>query len=105
MPILVRWSRTALDVLGERHVLDVEAGQLEAVLGDGRRDAVGDDLGEVDGVRGHVEHGDAGGRDDLGEVRDDVVADLELDLVGGELAVGADDLGHEGRGVGLTRMV
>jgi hypothetical protein len=51
--------------LRQRDVLDVEARQLEPVFGDPRRDALGDDLGEVDGVRRHVEHRDAARRDDL----------------------------------------
>jgi hypothetical protein len=35
---------------------------------------------------------------DLAELLHDDVADLEGDLVGGELAVGAHDLGHEAAG-------
>ena len=89
-----------LDRGGQADVLDVELGHREAVFGQRRRDLGGDELAEVGGIGRHVEHRDPGGGDHPAELLHDDVADLERDLVLGELAVGADDLADEDAGVG-----
>ncbi len=89
-----------LDLVGQRDVLDVEFRDGEAVLRHRGRDRLGDQLAELAGVGRHVEHRDARGGDGAAEFLHDDVADLEADLVGGELAIGADDLGDEAGRVG-----
>ena len=60
-----------------------------------RRDLTTYQLAQFAGVGGHVEHRDLRPRNGAREFLNDDVADLIADLVHGEFAIGADDLGQE----------
>jgi hypothetical protein len=89
-----------LDGLGQRDVLDEHAGQLDPVVVEVALDPAGDEGAQLVVVGGHIQHGDLALADHVGEARDDEVAQLVADLVGGEVPVGADDLPDELAGIG-----
>ncbi|KUP94719.1 hypothetical protein TRIHO_03910 [Tritonibacter horizontis] len=83
----------------QRDILDVKLGDRQAVLGHDGADFGGHQLAQVGGIRGHVQHRDAGPCDGARKLLHDDVADLVRDLVHGEFTIGADDLGQEARRV------
>ena len=83
----------------QRNVFDVQLGDRQTVALDDRIDGLGDQAAHLAGVGGHVQHGNAAGRDGAAEFLHHDVADLKADLVRGEFAVGAHNLGQELCGV------
>ena len=88
----------AFDLGRHRHVLDDEAGDLEAVLrGDRRIDHRQQRVAELAVARGHVEHRHLRRRDRVGEQADDARAHGVAELVEPEVVIGAGDLAQERR--------